>query len=227
MTRRLIILFLEFSAGLAGNLVAGWIQQGVWFEVFTPLRLLATILGAGLMLLAIVWIESRPERREQVDNEQNMAIPNSTCDSLISTVADIGSDGYDVFISHATEDKDDFVRPLALALDKAGFRVWYDEFTLEVGDSLREVVDNGLAKSRYGIIVLSKAFLEKDWPRYELNGLFAREIAGRKVILPIWHNVARSDILAYSPMLADKFALSTQNMSIDGIVKALARVLTE
>jgi hypothetical protein len=44
--------------------------------------------------------------------------------------------GYDAFISHASEDKDGFVRPLAKELSRRGFRVWYDEFSLKVGDKL-------------------------------------------------------------------------------------------
>lgn len=132
---------------------------------------------------------------------------------------------YDVFISHASEDKDSFVRSLAGDLSRLGFHVWYDEFELKIGDSLRETVDKGLVNSKYGIVVLSKSFLDKNWPKHELNGLFAREVEGRKVILPIWHNIIKADILRYSPILADKFALSSNNMSMDELVQALALVL--
>lgn len=93
--------------------------------------------------------------------------------------------GYDAFISHASEDKASLVRPLARALRKMGFHIWFDEFELKVGDSLRQSIDKGLVNSRYGIVVLSKAFFAKNWPEYELNALTAREIEGRKVILPV------------------------------------------
>lgn len=106
-----------------------------------------------------------------------------------------------------------------------GFRVWYDEFELKVGDSLRQSIDRGLVNSRYGIVVLSKAFFEKNWPQYELNSLTAREIDGRKVILPIWHNIGRKEILAYSPTLADKIALRSRTMTIEEVAEALAEVL--
>jgi TIR domain len=85
---------------------------------------------------------------------------------------------YDAFISHATEDKDTVVRPLAAALVRLGFRIWLDETELHVGDSLRKSIDAGLSKSRYGIVVLSKAFFAKNWPKYELDGLVARELRG-------------------------------------------------
>lgn len=135
--------------------------------------------------------------------------------------------GYDAFISHATEDKDDFVRPLAEILREYGFRVWYDEFELEIGDSLRESIDKGLVNSRYGIVVLSPKFLDKDWTKYELNSLVAKEVEGVKVILPIWHNVTKDQILRYSPMLADKLAYSTESMTLDQIAKKLGQVLAK
>lgn len=130
--------------------------------------------------------------------------------------------GYDAFISHASEDKAELVKPLATALTRLGYRIWYDEFELRVGDSLRQSIDKGLVNSRFGIVVLSPAFFAKNWPQYELNGLTAREIQGHKVILPIWHSVDRAGVLAHSPSLADKVALSTGRLSINKIAQALA-----
>ena len=116
---------------------------------------------------------------------------------------------WDVFISHASEDKDDFVRPLAERLRHEGLRVWYDDFTLTVGDSLRRSIDRGLARSRYGVVVVSPNFLKKEWPQKELDGLVAREVGGVKVILPVWHNMSADQIRAYSPILADRLAVSS------------------
>lgn len=135
------------------------------------------------------------------------------------------SSQYDVFISHASEDKKTLVRPLADALAQHGFRVWYDEFELKLGDGLRSSIDHGLASSAYGIVVLSKAFFAKNWPQYELDGLTARQMVGKKVILPIWHGVDRNDILKFSPSLADKLALSSGLQSVDDMVAAVASVI--
>ena len=97
---------------------------------------------------------------------------------------------FDVFICHASEDKDDFVRPLAEQLRENHVEVWYDEFSLKVGDSLRRSIDIGLSKSRYGIVVLSKQFFKKAWSQWELDGLVQRQIKAKtKLILPIWHNI--------------------------------------
>ena len=104
---------------------------------------------------------------------------------------------WDVFISHAAEDKDAVARPLADALSRAGCRVWYDELTLSVGDSLSRSIDRGLAESRYGIVVLSPHFLAKEWPRRELDGLTVREVSSGKVILKNnWRSFAPSTFAA-------------------------------
>lgn len=116
---------------------------------------------------------------------------------------------YDLFISHASEDKSEIVRPLAERLQNRGLRVWLDEQELTLGDSLRRSIDQGLSRSRYGLVILSPAFFHKEWPNKELDGLVAREDGREKVILPIWHNVGAADIIEYSPALADKLAVST------------------
>lgn len=132
---------------------------------------------------------------------------------------------FDVFISHASEDKDDFVRPLAVKLTEIGLKVWYDESTLKVGDSLRQKIDQGLSRSRYGIVVLSSAFFVKNWPQYELNGMVAREMEGRKVILPIWHKVSKSEVLSFSPTLADKVAINSSISSMEEIANQILEVV--
>lgn len=132
---------------------------------------------------------------------------------------------YDFFISHASEDKEEFVRPLVEELSKLDLKIWYDEFTLKIGDSLRRSIDQGLANSRYGIVVLSSAFFAKNWPEYEFNGMIAKEMNGVKVVLPIWHKVSKDEVLRYSPSLADKLALNSSLKSVVEIAKELADLL--
>jgi hypothetical protein len=132
---------------------------------------------------------------------------------------------WDAFVSHASEDKESFVRPLAEALRGNGLRIWYDEFALTVGDSLRRSIDGGLSRSRFGIVVLSPNFFAKDWPQKELDGLVAREVNGQKVILPIWHNVDAEAIRKFSPLLADRVAVSS-DLGIEAVVKALTKAIS-
>jgi hypothetical protein len=143
------------------------------------------------------------------------------------TIAEPEKIGYDVFISHASEDKAGFVRSFANALGKMGFKVWYDEFELRVGDSLRQSIDQGLVNSRFGIVILSPDFFAKNWSKYELNGLIAREIEGCKVILPVWHNVTKEDVLQFSPFLADKFAVETRGRTPTAVAREFANILGE
>jgi recombination protein RecA len=133
---------------------------------------------------------------------------------------------WDLFISHASEDKATVARPLADLLARLGLRVWYDEFSLSLGDSLRRKIDHGLAESRFGLVILSKSFFAKEWPQRELDGLVAREIEGSKVILPLWHGVTRADVSRFSPPLADKLAANT-DLGLEAIAAQIAEAVRE
>lgn len=134
---------------------------------------------------------------------------------------------FDVFVSHASEDTA-YVVPLVTELKAAGIRVWFDQNILGWGDDLRESIDCGLTNCRYGIVVFSKAFLRKSkWTEYEVNALFAREQAGGKLLLPIWHGITRDDLLSYCPAFADRLAKSLSAESYAEIVATLLALLRQ
>ena len=132
---------------------------------------------------------------------------------------------FDVFVSHSTVDKP-YVEPLVVALKAAGISVWFDKSAMEWGDSLRSEIDRGLSACRYGIVVFSKAFLnKKKWTEHEVNALFAKEEPGKKVILPIWHGITRDELLQYSPAFADRLAKNPATDSYADIVASLLQML--
>lgn len=131
---------------------------------------------------------------------------------------------YDVFISHASEDKDSIARPLASNLRQLGLSVWYDEFTLKIGDSLSASIDRGLRSSRFGVVVLSTAFVSKPWPEYEYRSLIALESGETNRILPVRHNISREDLLKFSPHLVDKLAIDADRLPLIGVAAAIAQV---
>jgi Domain of unknown function (DUF1883)/TIR domain len=133
---------------------------------------------------------------------------------------------YDVFISHASEDKDAVVRPLASALHGLGLSVWYDELELHIGDSLRRKIDAGISNSRFGIVVLSSAFFAKSWTQYELDGLVTMEVSGKQVLLPLWHGISKDEVIRYSASLADKVALRTSDYTISEIAEEIQSVVS-
>ena len=150
--------------------------------------------------------------------------PLSSIPSLLRELTpDVQTDNtvYDVFISHASEDKEAIVRALANALMGHGLKVWYDEFTLRIGDSLRQKIDRGLAKSRVGLVVLSPDFISKGWTNYELDGIITRTISGEQILLPIWHNITKQQVIEFSPSLADKLARSTATHTVDEIAQEI------
>ncbi len=148
-------------------------------------------------------------------------------DQLINQTSDFykPEDKWDVFISHASEDKENFVKELADILNYHGVKVWYDEFTLKVGMSLVNSIDAGLKKSKFGVVVLSKHFISKKWTDYEKRSLVTRELNGKQLILPIWHNISKDEVLEFSAFLADKVALNTSQDNTQTIVLKLLEVI--
>lgn len=144
----------------------------------------------------------------------------------VPSVAD-GNEAFDVFISHASEDKESVVRSLADECVTLGLKVWYDEFTLRIGDSLRQKIDRGLARSRVGLVVLSPSFVAKGWTNYELDGIVTRAVSGEQLLLPIWHNITKQEVIDFSPSLADKVARSTATHTVAEIAAEIAELLNQ
>ncbi len=134
---------------------------------------------------------------------------------------------WDVFISHASEDKNAVGAPLAEHLQALGVTVWLDSLELKIGDSLRRKIDEGLANSRFGVVVFSRPYLAKGWTQYEFDGLVTRQVDGEQNLLPIWHDITRDEIKAASPSLVEKFALFTAQYGIEDIARQIAEVVKE
>ena len=200
-------------------------HTGTWF-VTVDLQGLRGQVKSSIRVISKAALSPLPEYSPP--SISNLVRPINTGDGSVSeTNADMLSDYYDVFISHATEDKDDIVRPLATSLLSRGLKVWYDEFELRIGDSLRRKIDAGVARSRFGVVVLSPSFFMKNWPQYELDGLVTREMTGEQVILPLWHKISKRQVIEYSPSLADKVARSTSDFTIDEIAEEIASVIED
>lgn len=151
--------------------------------------------------------------RQPQMQQRNLYNQNSECEE------------YDVFVSHASEDKESFADPLCEELKKRGVNVWYDKLSISWGDSLRSKIDAGLRKSKYGIIVLSRDYIKKGWTQYELDGLFEREMVGGKIILPIWHNITKQEVLDFSPTLGGRLAMNSALQTPAEIAEELVRLL--
>lgn len=133
---------------------------------------------------------------------------------------------WDVFISHASEDKPTVAIPLAEALQARGVSAWLDKAELRIGESLRRRIDQGIAASRFAVVVLSPSYFAKGWPQYELDGIVTLSVAGKQNLLPIWHDLGHADVMARSPSLADKLARSTAQTDIEAIADEMAEVVS-
>jgi hypothetical protein len=195
-------------------------SSGYW-HVAVDMQGLRGSVRAGGRRIPGQLLQPLPSLREQRPMLRNIA------DNIAAAVPDLlaAERDFDVFVSHASEDKDAVVRPLAEALRRRGLEVWFDEFELKIGDSLRRKIDAGIARSRFGIVVLSPSFFAKGWPQYELDGLVTMSVSGAQVLLPLWHGISKDEVTRQSPSLADKVALRTADYTIDEIAAEITSVV--
>lgn len=135
---------------------------------------------------------------------------------------------FDVFISHAWEDKESFADEFVEELRNLGIKVWYDTSQIKWGDSMRARIDAGLRKSKFGIAVLSPNYIAegKYWTKAELDGLFQLDSVNGKTLLPIWHKLTKKEVMEYSPIIASKLAMSTALMTPKEIAQELMKLLS-
>ncbi|HEX3688167.1 MAG TPA: toll/interleukin-1 receptor domain-containing protein [Solirubrobacteraceae bacterium] len=176
------------------------------------------------------------DQYETPDNHEDLDVSRTATDGTLDPAVAIAAptvppsaqpdeNRRDVFISHAREDKADVAGPIAEALTTAGWAVWLDQYELTVGDRLTRSINAGLAASRFGVVVLSRAFFAKRWPQEELEGLAAKEAAtGSKVILPVWHGIDEQYLADVAPMLAGRVGVSTTK-GIPHVAQELIRAL--
>jgi len=178
----------------------------------SPIKLQATSSGRwyvavdmqGLQGSTKASVRMLPGMLPEIQERPLSEVPSLVRDNVPPPV-ESGGETHDVFISHASEDKDELVRPLANALIALGLNVWFDEMTLRIGDSLRQKIDKGLA--------------------YELDGIVTRTVSGEQVLLPIWHDITKQQVVDFSPSLADKVARSTATHTIAEIAQEIFELL--
>ncbi len=130
----------------------------------------------------------------------------------------------DVFICHDSRDKPPFAKNLAKELQKVDLKVWYDDFSLEIGDGLIESIQKALSDSKKCILIISQNFLNNNgWVKKEFTAISTRETKKKEeVILPIWHGVNANEVYEYSPFLADKYAIDSSKMNIKEIANEIS-----
>lgn len=129
----------------------------------------------------------------------------------------------DVFICYVSADQP-LAESIAASLSDAGISSMH--LMLGLGDSLLRRVEQGLREAEYGVLILSRAFFQRPWPRYDLDQLVSseREFEGRTQLLPVWHDVTQQDIARFSPTLASKVGVLSE-WGVDAIVSEIANVI--
>ena len=132
------------------------------------------------------------------------------------------------FISHDSRDKEAVAKPIALYLQRFLCPVWYDEFSLKIGDSLRDSIEKGLKECKKCILVLSPNFLSnKGWTKKEFDSIFTREILEeQKLVLPVWFNVSKKDVYEYSPSLLNVKGADWNSLGEEEVCRQIHNVIT-
>jgi hypothetical protein len=193
-------------------------RRGHWYVTVDLMGM-----GANARVRSSVRVEPAPLPELRPRAERSLSEIRHQRPPVLTT--DPGAQVWDVFISHAHEDKDAVARPLAAALRALDVTVWLDETELRIGDSLRRKIDEGLANSSFGVVVFSRPFFAKGWPQYELDGLVSRSVSGEQTILPIWHEITKDEVMGHSPSLANSVARSTAQFTIEEIATEIADVV--
>jgi hypothetical protein len=128
---------------------------------------------------------------------------------------------YDVFISHAVEDKIPVANELDKALRKRGLEVWYSGKELSIGDELTETIHEGLDQSRFGVVIISPTYLQKVWALGEYFRLKQRR---GKAVLPVFYDITPAEIGKRYPPMADLVGVS-MSAGMDVVVEKLYRVI--
>ncbi len=192
-------------------------STGSWYLTIDLVGLRATNVrhSAHVLPPALPTVQSSAQPLSGIRHERPPVLP------------DEDGETWDVFISHASEDKAVVAEPLAAALRAKGLKVWLDKTELRIGDSLRRKIDYGLAHSTFGVVILSKSFFAKGWPQYELDGIIGMSVNGEQRMLPIWHEISRDEVAKRSPSLVDKIARNTAINTVAEIADEIADVVQE
>jgi len=201
----------------------------------TPFRVVVPRTGSWYVTIDLMGLKATRVRHSATVEPPALPVAKSASPQALSgirhvrppVVPDDSGETWDVFISHASEDKEAVAEPLADELRDRGLKVWLDKTELRIGDSLRRKIDYGLAHSTFGIVVLSKSFFAKGWPQYELDGIVSMSVNGEQRMLPIWHEISRDEIARQSPSLVDKIARNTAVNTVAEIADEIAEVVKE
>jgi len=129
---------------------------------------------------------------------------------------------WDIFLSHASENKRSVARHLKAILEDEGISIFYDEDTVILGNSLKGEIDKGLSNSKNWVLVLSPDFFRKGWTRYELDRITSLSRTRKRALLPVWHRVDYEGVASFSPELANIVGINTSC----GIDKVAAKIIS-
>ena len=133
------------------------------------------------------------------------------------------SPGYDLFISHASEDKESVARSLAGSLTARGLAVWFDDKDLRIGESKASNINERITASRAAVTILSRAYFKQKWKRHELDTLVYLTMSSGRKICPVWHNIVADELGPHTLFFSTYAGLDTGDHRIEAIADEIYR----
>lgn len=160
--------------------------------------------------------------------QDDKAFFSSSDISYSKTVKTSPNRKYDLFLSHASKDKEDYVNDLFSSLKELGINIFYDTEVIQWGDNWKNKILDGVAKSEFAIIVISKNFFDREWTEKELNELLSRQNESKqKMVLPILKDISIKELREKYPQVADIQAIDSRDYSCNQIAIKFAKILIE
>ena len=210
-------------------------QQMLPYLDNAQLKQLRQVMEQTLFHYEVTGAEVKPEKDDSNDlvamfiaakriegcSEKTLKYYQTTIDAMVSSLPE-----YDVFLSHANQDKAEIVDELYESLEKLGISIFYDKETLEWGDNWKKRILEGTQKAEFAIIIISDNFFGREWTEKELSEFLGRQNRnGQKLILPIVHNITNEDLREKYPSVADIQTIDSQRYTCDQIALLFAKQL--
>jgi hypothetical protein len=147
------------------------------------------------------------------------------CESILGQGLAVSKNKSRLFILHLYKDTNGIVSPLADALAAENLTAYYEDFALEPGDSLMDALKTGLTKYKFGVVVLSRAFLRTGWRAADVEYLRGLLMSEYRDLYPVWYNVSRQDVIHHFPAIAALMPNKPGEKDIATIVEEISETL--
>lgn len=160
---------------------------------FAPVEIMSILSSYGITDIKLpVKVEMGEEWESLEDKRKSFAVPVPT--SGISYISN-----QKVFISYSSDTKDSIAEPLAEELINMGIEIWFDEYSIQAGDSISQEIAKGVENTDTAVLIVSQNFFNSNWAQKELGAFMQRHVQ----IIPVLYGVEIGEFKNKYSLLSD------------------------